>query len=193
MRQSFKGTWIRLAWLVVLAAGVSGCSQMERQSHVKLDTITSAQSQPLQGQLSIKLNAWQNLPAKGMSFGFFFTGDTRQGLIDFSTPLGTLVAQVGWSEQEAWTTNQDGRTRYDNIDDLSIATLGEIVPIRSLTHWMHGQPDPSQTSSQTDIAGIFEQAGWQIDLRQYAEQRIQATRESTATQRGIQIKIYLDR
>lgn len=192
MRSAPLITKLRLTCLI-LVIGASGCAQMQAQPHTAPHAHTAEAHVTLQGQLSIKLHAWQNLPAKGVSLGFFFSGNSERGLLDLMTPLGTLMAQVGWSEREAWTTNQDGKLSYGNLDELSTATLGEALPLLSLTHWMTGQPDPMQASTNTDITGVFEQAGWRIDTRQYSDLRIQATREASSSQRGIHIKVYLDR
>ncbi|OGB03179.1 MAG: hypothetical protein A3G29_09535 [Burkholderiales bacterium RIFCSPLOWO2_12_FULL_64_99] len=187
--------------LLMLAGTLSACSHLAAVPHPPADTPgTAASSSPeapsrlaLQGQLSIKLLAWQDLPAKGLSLGFFFSGHTDQGLLDLMTPLGTLMAQVGWQADEAWVVNENGRQTYPTLDELSRQTLGEALPLRSLVHWMQGQPDSTQPSTLTEQPGVFEQAGWRIDTRELAEQRIQATRSASDQQRAIHIKVYLDR
>ncbi|MDD2978143.1 lipoprotein insertase outer membrane protein LolB [Aquabacterium sp.] len=194
-------TWPRRLGLLALACALSACSHLAAVPHPPTDAPGTAPSDAgaaparlaLQGQLSLKLLAWQDLPAKGLSLGFFFSGHTDQGLLDLMTPLGTLMAQVGWHADEAWVVNQDGRQAYPTLDELSRQTLGEALPLRSLVHWMQGQPDPTQPSTPGDQAGVFEQAGWHIDTREIAEQRIQATRSANEQQRAIHIKVYLDR
>ena len=198
---SCLAAWQRRVSLLCLACAVSACSHLAAQPHPTAAPPGAGEHNPLaaparlalQGQLSIKLLAWQNLPAKGLSLGFFFSGHTDQGLLDLMTPLGTLMAQVGWHADEAWVVNQEGRQTYPDLDELSRQTLGEALPLRSLVHWMQGQPDPAQPSSLTDQTGVFEQAGWRIDTREFAEQRIQATRNASEQQRAIHIKVYLDR
>lgn len=193
--------WPRRLGLLTLASALSACSHLAAVPHRLADapgitasgTDEAAPRLALQGQLSIKLLAWQDLPAKGLSLGFFFSGHTDQGLLDLMTPLGTLMAQVGWHADEAWVVSQEGRQTYADLDELSRQTLGEALPLRSLVHWMQGQPDPTQPSTTDDQAGVFEQAGWRIDTRELAEQRIQATRKASAQQRAIHIKVYLDR
>ena len=193
--------WPRRLGLLVLASALSACSHLAAVPHPPADAPGTAASGAgeasarlaLQGQLSIKLLAWQDLPAKGLSLGFFFSGHTDQGLLDLMTPLGTLMAQVGWHADEAWVVSQDGRQTYANLDELSRQTLGEALPLRSLVHWMQGQPDPNLPSTPGEQDGVFEQAGWRIDTRELAEQRIQATRNASAQQRAIHIKVYLDR
>ena len=193
--------WPRRLALLGLACALSACSHLAAVPHPSTDAPGSAASGTneapprlaLQGQLSIKLLAWQDLPAKGLSLGFFFSGHTDQGLLDLMTPLGTLMAQVGWHAEEAWVVSQEGRQTYADLDELSRQTLGEALPLRSLVHWMQGQPDPAQPSTPDAQPGVFEQAGWRIDTRELGEQRIQATRSASAQQRAIHIKVYLDR
>lgn len=187
---------------LTLAGVLSACSHLAAVPHPPAEAPSTHDRAPgtevpprlsLQGQLSIKLFAWQSLPAKGLSLGFFFSGHTDQGLLDLMTPLGTLMAQVGWQADQAWVVTQDGRQAYATLDELSHQTLGEALPLRSLVHWMQGQPDPAQASTATDDPWVFEQAGWRIDAREHAEQRIQATRSASEQQRAIHIKVYLDR
>ena len=94
-------TWPRRLGLLALACALSACSHLAAVPHPPTDAPGTAPSDAgaaparlaLQGQLSLKLLAWQDLPAKGLSLGFFFSGHTDQGLLDLMTPLGTLMAQ----------------------------------------------------------------------------------------------------
>lgn len=194
--------WSRQLSLLALAGTLSACSHMAAvphppapppSEHTAASGTETATHLSLQGQLSIKLHAWQTLPAKGLSLGFFFSGHTDQGLLDLMTPLGTLMAQVGWQADEAWVVTSQGRQTYQDLDELSRQTLGEALPLRSLVHWMQGVPDPSQVSTTTNEDGVFEQAGWRIDTRELGAQRLQASRLGTEQQRAIHIKVYLDR
>ncbi|WP_201796550.1 lipoprotein insertase outer membrane protein LolB, partial [Tenacibaculum discolor] len=78
----------------------------------------------LQGQMSVKLSAFADQPAKGLSLGFFFSGNTETGQLDLMTLMGSQMAQVNWQPGEAWLVNDKGRARYDNLDSLSEAALG---------------------------------------------------------------------
>lgn len=155
-----------------------------------------AQARPridLQGQMSIKLSAFADQPAKGLSLGFFFSGNTDTGQLDLMTLMGSQVAQVNWQPGEAWLINEKGRMHYDNLGDLSEAALGEALPLRQLLHWMQGHPDPDLPSVSGLEAGTFVQQGWLIDARDLPIKKLNARREATPLQRGAQLKIYLDR
>lgn len=147
----------------------------------------------LQGQMSIKLSAFADQPAKGLSLGFFFSGNTDTGQLDLMTLMGSQMAQVNWQPGEALLVNDKGRERYDNIDSLSAAALGEPLPLRQLVHWMQGHPDPELPSAPGPEAGTFVQQGWLIDARELPIKKLNARREATPLQRGVQLKIYLDR
>lgn len=181
------------------------------------------QEQPpidLQGQISIKLLPTPELPAKGVSLGFFFHGQPEAGRLDLMTPLGSQIAQVGWGPTGAWLrrdgassvdappesrfgTNlstppspDEGVERFDSIQSLSERALGEAIPLHTLVHWMQGRADPARASTQAPedglAAGTFSQDGWLIDTRDWPR-RLQAQRTASEHLRGIQIKVHFDR
>ncbi len=160
------------------------------------DTPLPARALPrvdLQGQMSIKLSAFADQPAKGLSLGFFFSGNSDAGQLDLMTLMGSQMAQVNWQPGEAWLVKDKGRERYDNIDRLSEAALGEPLPLQQLVHWMQGHPDPELPSAPGPEADTFIQQGWLIDAHELPFKRLNARREVTPLQRGVQLKIYLDR
>ena len=147
----------------------------------------------LQGQLSIKLSTFADQSAKGISLGFFFSGNTDTGQLDLITLMGSQMAQVNWTPEAAWLTNDKGKHPYASLNDLSLAALGESLPLRPMVYWMQGQADPALDVIVGAEPGTFTQAGWTIDTRQLSVKKLLAERPGTATQRGAQIKIYLDR
>lgn len=174
----------------------------------------------LQGQISIKLLVTPELPAKGVSLGFFFHGQPEAGQLDLMTPLGSQIAQVGWGPTGAWlrrdgASNADappesrfgtnlsappspdeGVERFDSIQALSERALGEAIPLHTLIHWMQGRADPARASTHAPedglAAGTFSQDGWLIDARDWPR-RLQAQRTASEHLRGIQIKVHFDR
>lgn len=157
---------------------------------------TPAHAQPhidLQGQMSIKLAAFADQPAKGLSLGFFFSGNKDKGQLDLMTLMGSQMAQVSWEPGQAWLTTDKGRQRYEDLDTLSAAALGETLPLRQLVHWMQGHPDPDLPSLPGEQPESFTQQGWMIDTHELGSKKLQARRDGTPAQRGVQLKIYLDR
>lgn len=219
--------------LLGLALALGGCASAPRTAPsgappapgVSPDLAPAPSPRPaaidLQGQIGIKLQAFGDLPAKGISLGFFFHGHPDEGRLDLMTPLGSQLAQAGWTPAGAWlrragsdappetTFGADpapsptsparadpGLERFDNIDALSERVLGEAIPLQTLVHWMQGRADPARPSVTGPAdgleAGTFTQDGWLIDTREWPR-RLQATRTASERLRGIQIKVYLDR
>jgi outer membrane lipoprotein LolB len=163
---------------------IQGASQAHTPPRPRID---------LQGQMSLKLAAFAGQPAKGLSLGFFFSGNTDRGQLDLMTLMGSQMAQVNWQPGEAWLTNDKGKGRYDDIDALSQAALGEAVPLRQLVFWMQGMPDPDLPSRPGAEPDTFLQEGWLIDAHELPIKKLNARREATPQRRAVQIKVYLDR
>lgn len=150
----------------------------------------------LQGQMGIKLGAWQAEPARGMSFGFFFQGQVERGSLSLMTPLGSQVALVEWTQTSA-TLRRVGPgggedIQRGNIEELAEAALGEALPLQTLVHWMQGRPDPNLPHQPGPEAGTFVQRGWLIDTRERVQGRIQATRQGQPGLRDARILVRLD-
>lgn len=150
----------------------------------------------LQGQMGIKLGAWQAEPARGMSFGFFFQGQVERGSLSLMTPLGSQVALVEWTPTSA-TLRRIGPgggedIQRGSIEELAETALGEALPLQTLVHWMQGHPDPGLPHSAMPEAGTFEQRGWLIDTRDRAQGRILATRQGQPGLRDARIQVRLD-
>lgn len=151
------------------------------------------QQQALQGQLSIKLLAFQNLPAKGMSLGFFFTGGPRGGQLDLMTPLGSQVAQVRWNDGGAWLQTEQGERHFETLGELSEQVLGEALPLSALMSWVQGRPAAELPAPTHTAAMSFEQNGWLIDTTDIAAGRVSAQRPAGDRLRGVAVKVRLDR
>lgn len=212
--------WLAIAWAMAAAMALNGCAtrpdddgppadearcaplaaatgpamQASTQPSTQAAARPAAASrqQTLQGQLSIKLHAFGKTPARGISLGFFFSGGEDSGQLDLITLMGSQFAQVSWTPGEVWLTDDKGRRRYESMEALSAAALGEPLPLRALVHWMQGRPDPSLPGEAPSKDG-FSQLGWRIDTREMAVKKLTATRDGTPAQRGAFVKVYLDR
>ncbi|WP_338440387.1 lipoprotein insertase outer membrane protein LolB [uncultured Aquabacterium sp.] len=217
------------AWRAPQAGATDGSPTSTAPASTTTTTSTATDTAPalpalaaidLQGQISIKLLATDDLPAKGVSLGFFFNGQPDAGRLDLMTPLGSQIAQVGWSPTGAWLRRSggsggdappesrfgtdlsatpspdDGLERFDHIGALSERVLGEAIPLQTLIHWMQGRADPQRPSTAAPDAelatGTFTQDGWLIDTREWPR-RLQAQRAASPGLRGIQLKVHLDR
>lgn len=173
------------------------CEGFDADGTAPADTAPSPAASPptvaIQGQLSLKLGAIREQPARGISLGFFFHGDEQAGQLDLMTPMGSQVAQVSWTADQVWLTDDKGRRRFDSLDELSQQVLGEALPLRALVPWMQGRPARFLTCQRGPLPKQFVQDGWQIDAREQASNRLQAQRPASAEQRAVLIKFYLDR
>lgn len=179
----------RRAWL---AAGLALMLALGACSHLPPPGRPDTPARTWEGQMSVKLEAHAGLAADGTTFSFVLAlSDADTGQLALMTPMGTQVAQVDWSAQGAQLHDGQGRRDYADLDSLSLALMGEVLPLRALPHWLDGQPDP--TLPATPLETGFDQAGWRVDLSQFDQARLRATRAATDVQRGIQIRARLTR
>lgn len=142
--------------------------------------------------MSIKLGAWGGEAPKGISLGFFLQGNEEAGQLELMTALGSQMAKVTWQSGQTWLEDTQGRHDFGSLDALSVAALGEALPLKAMLHWMQGRPSPHLSCRLGQEDGLFEQAGWQVDTREFARHRLQAQRPATTDQRAVALKIYLD-
>ena len=130
----------------------------------------------LSGRLFVRIDGQ---PERSQSADFDLSGSARQGRLLLTGPLGAGAAQAEWSPAETWLLIHGSRTRYADLDALSLAVLGEPLPLAALFDWLRGQPWPGATSSSRADGGAgFEQLGWRIDLSRWGEAWIEARREA---------------
>lgn len=187
LRSTRRHAFAALA-LCGLAALLAGCATPPPPLP---EPLASAESVSLQGQLSIKLAAWQGETARGISAGYFFEGDERSGRIDLMTPLGSQIARVVWQPDQVWLDDGRERRTFESLDALSAALFGEALPLRALPWWMQGRPAP--TLPHQAVPQGFDQAGWRVDTRALSEGRITAERPGEAGLRPVTIRIVSDR
>lgn len=148
------------------------------------------------GHLSLKLSAWDKQPARGESFHFDLNGHAQSGVLDISTPLGTLVASVRWNPESASLLTPENTQVFGSMDDLLTQTLGEALPVATLMFWLKGQPDPllpvTWPPHTNGTPAQFEQASWHVDISEMAQGVLRAQRPAHAQQRGAQLVIRLD-
>lgn len=152
------------------------------------------QTLSLQGQLSIKLQAFEDHAAKGVSLGFFFQGTPKQGQLDLMTPLGSQVARLHWTPGHATLLSTDrAEQEFDSLDELSQQVLGEALPLPALMAWLNGHPSPDLPPATIIDEHTFEQNGWRIGTAELAAGKLTADRPATDAIRGVTIRIRLDR
>ena len=128
----------------------------------------------LSGRLSLRVDGE---PERSISAGFELSGDTEHGSLLLTGPLGTSAAQASWSPGQAVLRSAGSETHHADLDSLGQAVLGEALPMAALFNWLHGRAWPGAASqARLDGQPGFQQLGWQIDLRRWADGALEAVR-----------------
>jgi outer membrane lipoprotein LolB len=139
---------------------VAGCALQQRA-----EGQNATEAMVWNGRLSMQVDRAADQPGaqpQSFSAGFALSGTPASGELRLLTPLGSTVAQVQWRDQGA-TMQSGGQTRqYPSLDELTLDLLGASVPSEAWFAWLQGQ----------DLA----LPGWQLDLSQYAQGKVQAQR-----------------
>lgn len=135
----------------------------------------SAGTDLLSGRLAVRVEAGANSAERSMTVAFELRGNPQAGRIEFSTPLGSVIARANWSPGEVVLITDQGERRFDDLDRMSQEVLGEVVPVAALFDWLRGRPWAGAPSRPT--ADGFAQLGWSVDLSRFGDALILARRE----------------
>ena len=133
---------------------VAGCA------HSPLSRTQAEQAVPFwHGRLALRFDN----PEKPSFFANFeLTGHDQTGELNLFGPLGNTVASLRWTPQGAVLISNGESRQFESLDALATEATGAAIPITALFQWLHGQ--------NTVVAG------WQADLSQLAQGRLQARR-----------------
>jgi outer membrane lipoprotein LolB len=145
----------------------------------------------LSGRLALRVEAFAGEAPRALSAAFDLRGDPQAGTLGLSTPLGSMLAEARWSPGEVLLTTPRETRRFDSLDAMTHEALGESVPIEAWFDWLRGRPWPGAPSAADASAAGFRQLGWRVDLAQFGEGTIAATREAPAP--VVTVRIRLDR
>lgn len=140
------------------------------------------------GRLSVRVDATPASPARSLEADFDLRGDSHEGELRLNTALGSRLATTRWSADEAVLDTGQGETRYADLEALSRAALGEVLPLRALPDWLAGRPWPGAASVPRPAG--FEQLGWQVSLAAFADGRIDAVRDEPPR---VSVRVRVDR
>lgn len=115
---------------------------------------------PWSGRLALQVDGE---PPQSFHAGFELTGQPSRGELRLTSPLGTLLALVQWSDDGATLTQGSQVTRHASVDDLTTTLGGAPIPVRALFDWLQARP--------------AEVPGWMADLSRQPEGRLVARRE----------------
>lgn len=151
----------------VLALGLAGCATVA----------PPGAGEVLSGRLSIRVDGQ---PDRSVSGGFELSGTARQGALVLSGPLGTTALRAQWAPGAAVLSHPGGgETRYDDLDALARATLGEAIPMAALFDWLRGRAwTGAPASARADGGPGFEQLGWQVSLQRWDQGALEAVRST---------------
>lgn len=109
-----------------------------------------------------------------------------------SGPLGQGGVSIELTMQDISIDRGDGQIMRSVYPDRLIREqLGVFVPVRALRYWVIGLTEPG--SDYRDIAGGFEQSGWQVRYLQFMRAAGQAMpRKMTVTSNETKLKLIID-
>jgi outer membrane lipoprotein LolB len=168
--------------LLALAGALllAGCTSVPRQPG-------GAPLEPLNGRLSLAVDATGEQPAQRLSAAFELQGNARSGTLRLATPLGNVLAEARWTDGRAVLRDGNGERQFESLTALAQALLGEPLPLQALVDWLRGAPWPGAASRPVD--GGFEQLEWRVDTQGLGEGRLDARRERAP---AVQLRVRLD-
>jgi outer membrane lipoprotein LolB len=147
------GSWSLALLLAGCAAPVSRTDATAATSSGRVDSWN--------GRLSLQVDSD---PPQSFSAMFDLHGTPTSGTLTLTSPIGSTLAELTWSPDEAVLRNGAETRRYESVDALVIAATGAAIPVRALFGWLDGRDERV--------------AGWRPDLQQIAKGRLQAVREN---------------
>ena len=148
---------------------------------------TAVSSPWISGRMSLRIEAFGSSAARSAGSAFELRGSAERGELRLNSPLGTQMAAARWAPGEAVLSTSEGERRFDSLDDLSRAALGEALPLAALPDWLAGRPWAGAEHRVLDDG--FEQLGWRVVLTRRAEGWIAASREAPPT---VTVRVKLD-
>nr|WP_034388726.1 outer membrane lipoprotein LolB [Comamonas composti] len=156
--------------------GLAGCSQLPRQ--LPGDT-AQALAGHWSGRMALQVQDTQSYGAdqnQSFSAAFELQGTPHNGELLLLTPLGSVLARLSWTPDQA-SLEQGGNSKSsDSLQSLVLELTGTELPIPALFDWLHGQP--------TSVPG------WETDLSRMEQGRLLAQRLDPAP--SATLRIVLD-
>ena len=141
----------------------------------------------ISGRLSLRVQSFADRPAQGLTAAFELQGHAERGELRLLSPLGGTLAAARWAPGQALLDTPAGRQVFASLDELSLQTLGEVVPLAALPDWLAGRPWPGAAHQAGDNG--FAQLGWRVDLTRRAQGWVTAERDAPP---AVALRIRLD-
>ncbi len=171
-----EGLWSRIVMAttaVMALMGLGGCSTVP--------TPHGGPSSPtIQGRLAVKVGASGQGPERQFSALFVLSGDGQLGRLELNSPLGLTLALAHWQPGRVELQTPQETVVLRDLGTLAERTLGTRVPLEAVFEWLRGRIWPQSphriTEGNPTQVLAFEQLGWRIDLRGFAEGSLIAQR-----------------
>ena len=122
------------------------------------------------GRISLQV---QSEPPQAFFAGFELRGTPIQGELMLNSPLGTSLAVLRWSPEEAVLHSGGQIQRFASVDELLEKATGAAVPLPALFDWLNGKNTALN--------------GWSADLSQQPAGKISANRTSPQPRTDLRI------
>lgn len=134
----------------------------------------------VEGRLAVQVQATAEQASRAFSAPFTLRGDERVGTLEFSTPLGTMLARASWQPGGASLVSAEGERRFESLDAMARELFDAALPMGALMAWMRGRPWDGAPHDVDGAAGRIRQLGWSVDLTRHAEGVLLAERRAPA-------------
>ena len=124
------------------------------------------------GRLLLRLD---ETPPRQLAASFELSGGAEAGLLSLSGPLGQTVAQVEWSAQGARLARGADQEDFADLDHLTLALTGAVLPVGALFDWLAGRDRPVP--------------GWNVDVSRLSEGQLDAQRHAPSPPATLRIRL----
>ncbi|MDB5965589.1 MAG: putative lipoprotein [Polaromonas sp.] len=125
------------------------------------------------GRIGVQI---QSQPPQSFFAGFELKGQAGNGELVLTSPIGSTLARMRWSADEAVLESGQDVRRYPTVDALLEQTTGAAIPVSALFDWLGGKDTRLN--------------GWSADLAQQPQGKITAQRLNPSPQ--VDLRIVLD-
>jgi outer membrane lipoprotein LolB len=163
----------RLGLVCLLASLVAGCAQWPGLGRDAPRTPLALSPAPerfsLEGRVSVKSGE------SSFSGGMVWDHGPQQDVLLLRTPLGQGVAELHGRPDRVTLKDGEGRVHEaPDAETLVRQTIGMTLPLKGLTWWVVGHPQPGvRHRAEADAQGrlaVLDQADWRIEFSRYAPQ-----------------------
>jgi outer membrane lipoprotein LolB len=174
MAQRVRGATTALVGMASLGAALVATGCATPSTRIESRPAAAMQQQQREsnwtGRLSLQVDGD---PAQSFSALFDLRGTPVRGSLVLTTPIGSTLAELSWSPEEAVMRSGNETRRYDSVEALILAATGASIPVDALFGWLDGRDE--------------QVAGWRADLQQVASGRLRAVRESPSPRADLRI------